>query len=89
MGWLVDPIGGSVIVAIDGKAVETMSDLTVYLEMEAPDGQQIDGMLVRNGVQLAFAVVHAARPAEAHKPATGVPARSHAPQALSLYRVTT
>ncbi len=56
------PLGGDVIVAIDGTTVETMSDLTVYLEMETAVGDTVLVSVVRGGSQLSIPVRLGARP---------------------------
>jgi len=63
IGPYLIPLGGDVIVAIDGRAIETMADLTVYLEMETAVGQTVALTLVRNSSQLVISVVLEARPA--------------------------
>lgn len=63
IGPYIIPLGGDVIVAIDGTAVDSMADLTVYLEMNTAVGQTIRLTVVRNGVQIVIPVQLAARPA--------------------------
>ncbi|MCX6092153.1 MAG: trypsin-like peptidase domain-containing protein [Candidatus Bipolaricaulota bacterium] len=63
IGPYLIPLGGDVIVAVDGAPVKTMADLTVYLEMETAVGQTVRVTVVRNGSQLEIPVELAARPA--------------------------
>lgn len=43
------PVGGDVIVAIDGKKVTDFQDLSAYLESEAHVGQTVNLTILRNG----------------------------------------
>jgi S1-C subfamily serine protease len=63
IGPYLIPLGGDVIVAVDGVAVTSMADLTVYLEMETAVGQTVRLTVLRDGSQLVIPVVLAARPA--------------------------
>ncbi len=65
IGPYIVPLGGDVIVGIDGTSVKSMADLTVYLEMETVVGQTIQLNVVRNGAQLTIPVTLVARPASA------------------------
>lgn len=62
VGPYVIPLGGDVIVAVNGTAVKTMSDLTVYLEMETTVGDTVRLTVLRNSSQLEIRVVLGARP---------------------------
>jgi S1-C subfamily serine protease len=63
IGPYLIPLGGDVIVAVNGEAVKSMADLTVYLEMNTTVGQTIDLAIVRNSSQIVIPVVLTARPA--------------------------
>jgi S1-C subfamily serine protease len=65
IGPYLIPLGGDIIVAVNGAAVESMADLTVYLEMETVVGQTVRLTVVRGASQLEIPVVLAARPASA------------------------
>ncbi|MCX6101148.1 MAG: trypsin-like peptidase domain-containing protein, partial [Candidatus Bipolaricaulota bacterium] len=88
IGPYLIPLGGDVIVAVDGAPVKTMADLTVYLEMETAVGQTVRVTVVRNGSQLEIPVELAARPSTcmAHKAATRVPNTPHGGRLVSLHR---
>ena len=62
IGPYLIPLGGDVIVAIDGTTVKSMADLTVYLEMKTTVGQAIQLTVVRSGSQITIPVTLAARP---------------------------
>ena len=62
IGPYVIPLGGDVIVAIDGLPVESMADVTVYLEMETAVGDWVELAVVRDGAQTVIPVRLAARP---------------------------
>ncbi len=63
IGPYLIPLGGDVIVAVDGQTVTSMADLTVYLEMNTAVGQTIHLTIVRSGSQSVIPVVLVARPA--------------------------
>lgn len=62
IGWSLVPLGGDVIVGIDGHTVDSMADLTVYLEMNTSVGQTVRIAAVRNGSQIVIPVTLKARP---------------------------
>jgi len=62
VGPYLIPLGGDVIVAIDGTPVKSMADLTVYLEMKTSVGETVQLTVIRNGTQLVIPVTLAARP---------------------------
>ena len=56
------PVGGDVILAIDGQPVMTSSDVVAYLANHATVGQTITMTVLRDGKQLTLKVKLAARP---------------------------
>lgn len=64
IGRYLIPLGGDVIVAVNGTTVKTMSDLTVYLEMETTVGDTVFLTILRDGTELPSIPVRlGARPA--------------------------
>jgi S1-C subfamily serine protease len=51
------PVGGDIITAIDGQALTSTQDLTVYLETETTVGKSVELTIVRNGEQQTVQVV--------------------------------
>jgi S1-C subfamily serine protease len=62
LGRYIIPVGGDIIVAVDGHPVKSMADLTVYLEEETSVGTTIRLTVLRDGVQRTVSVALAARP---------------------------
>lgn len=58
------PLGGDVIVAIDGVEVKNMEDLIVYLVRETRVGQEVKLTIVRDGEEMEVEVKLAERPRE-------------------------
>ena len=56
------PIGGDIITAIDGKAVSTVQDLTIYLDEERQVGDQVELTIVRGGQEMTVEVALGERP---------------------------
>jgi S1-C subfamily serine protease len=56
------PVGGDIVTAIDGKAVSTVQDLTIYLDEERQVGDQVELTVVRDGQETTVAVTLAERP---------------------------
>jgi S1-C subfamily serine protease len=56
------PIGGDLIVAIDGQGVRSLQDLTVYLEDQRAVGDTVTLTVLRNGSPQDLAVTLAPRP---------------------------
>ncbi len=56
------PVGGDVIVAVDGKPVKHFDDLTAYLFTKTAPGQTVTLTVLRNGKQQDIKVTLAARP---------------------------
>ena len=48
-------IGGDVITAVDGKAVETMQDLSAAVKAQKP-GDEVELTVLRDGKEIAVAV---------------------------------
>ncbi|MGB9300619.1 MAG: trypsin-like peptidase domain-containing protein [Anaerolineae bacterium] len=51
------PVDGDIITAIDGQALASTQDLTVYMETETIVGESVELTIVRNGEQQAVQVV--------------------------------
>ncbi len=58
------PVGGDVIVALNGQAVSSLRELTVYLETQTQVGDTITVTIVRDGVQQDVQATLAERPAQ-------------------------
>lgn len=56
------PIGGDVIVAVDGVPVITVADITVYMERSTRPGDTVDLGIIRNGNELTVTVTLGERP---------------------------
>lgn len=66
-------VGGDVVVAIDGRSVETFDDLTTYLARSTEAGQQITLAILRNGSKQQVSLALGERPsAEEEEPAADV-----------------
>ena len=55
-------VGGDVIVAVDGQAVETFEDILIYIALNTRPGQQITLTILRDGQYLEVPVMMEARP---------------------------
>jgi S1-C subfamily serine protease len=55
------PVGGDIITAIDGQALASSQDLTVYLETETAVGETVQVTIVRDGQEQVLPVVLAER----------------------------
>ncbi len=62
IGPYVLPTDGDIITAIDGQAVKSMDDLTIYLELNKAVGDTVSLTYQRNGVENTTAVPLSARP---------------------------
>ena len=62
-------IGGDVVTAVDGKAVETMQDLSAAIKAQKP-GDEIELTVLRNGKEITVAVTLGERhePLRPHRP---------------------
>ncbi|MDQ5853697.1 MAG: S1C family serine protease, partial [Chloroflexota bacterium] len=49
LGNVVVPVGGDIIVAINGQRIETDRDLIVYLETQTAVGQRVQVTIIRDG----------------------------------------
>jgi S1-C subfamily serine protease len=56
------PVGGDIITAIDGKAVTTVQDLTIYLDEDRQVGDRVELTIVRSNQETTVAVTLAERP---------------------------
>jgi len=55
-------VGGDVITAIDGKAIQTFDDLLIYIALEAKPGQEVTLTIYRNGKTETLKVLLEVRP---------------------------
>ncbi len=62
IGNLVLPIGGDIIVGIDGTSVQEERDLNIYLEENTQVGQTVELTIVRDGEEMTVPVILAERP---------------------------
>jgi S1-C subfamily serine protease len=58
------PLGGDIIIAIDGEPVSDLEELTVYLEIQTTIGDTVEVTIVRDGVERAVQVTLEERPDE-------------------------
>ncbi len=58
----VIPLGGDVVVAVDGRPVNSFDDLLTYIALETKPGQTIELTVLRNGEQIREAVKLGTRP---------------------------
>ena len=56
------PVGGDIIVAIDGRQLTNSQDLTVYMETETGVGDAVELTIVRDGEELVVRVVLGEQP---------------------------
>jgi S1-C subfamily serine protease len=56
------PVGGDIITAMDGQALASSQDLTVYMETETTVGKTVELTIVRNGEQQVVQVVLGEQP---------------------------
>jgi S1-C subfamily serine protease len=56
------PVGGDIIVAINGKPIADFQELTVYLETETQVGDKVEVTLIRDGQEMTVSVTLAERP---------------------------
>jgi len=62
LGNLILPVGGDIIIAIDGTEIKGIQDLTIYLETRTRVGQVIQVTVMRDGQEKTFEVQLAERP---------------------------
>ncbi|RME35740.1 MAG: PDZ domain-containing protein, partial [Thermoflexia bacterium] len=58
------PVGGDIIVSINGHPVPTLRELTVYLESQTQVGQQVEVRLIREGQEMTVTVTLGERPSQ-------------------------
>ena len=58
-------IGGDVITAVDGKAVESMEDLSAAVKAQKP-GDKVELTVLRNGKEITVTVTLGERPAQSN-----------------------
>ena len=58
-------IGGDVITAVDGKAVESMEELSAAVKAQKPD-DKVELAVLRNGKEITVTVALGARPAQSN-----------------------
>ena len=56
------PVGGDVLVAIDGQPLRTNRELTLYLDTQTEVGQKVELKLVRDGEELVLKATLGERP---------------------------
>jgi S1-C subfamily serine protease len=56
------PVGGDIIIAVNGERVETFEDMTVYLETQTKVGNTVDVTVIRDGQEQNIPVTLAERP---------------------------
>jgi S1-C subfamily serine protease len=56
------PVGGDIIIAINGTTVANFQELTVYLESETQVGDTVEVTLIRDGQEMTVSVTLAERP---------------------------
>ncbi len=56
------PVGGDIIVAINGEKVTSLQDLSAYLESKATVGETVEVTAYRNGSRRTFTVTLSSRP---------------------------
>jgi S1-C subfamily serine protease len=61
-GNLMLPVGGDIIIAVDGTEVKGGQDLTIYLETQTKVGQAIQVTVMRDGREMTLEVQLAERP---------------------------
>jgi 2-alkenal reductase len=57
-------VGGDVIIAIDGKPVNTFDDLLIYIALEAVPGQEVVVTVLRDGETIDIPITLEKRPSE-------------------------
>ena len=65
------PFSGDIIVAVDGRAVRTASELRAYVENNKHPGDSVTITIVRNGQREDVVVMLAKRPPATAQPTTG------------------
>jgi serine protease Do len=57
-------VGGDVITAINGQAINSMADLIAYLELNTQAGQSVTLTILRNGQSMSVPITLGTRPAQ-------------------------
>jgi len=55
-------VGGDLVIAIDGKSIDTFNDLLVYIALETRPGQTVTLTIVRNGKESDIDLLIGSRP---------------------------
>jgi S1-C subfamily serine protease len=58
------PLGGDILIAIDGQSIRTSRDLNLYLDTRTQVGQTVRVTVIREGEEQTFDVTLAERPME-------------------------
>ncbi len=58
------PVGGDILVAIDGEPLQPSRDLTLYLDTQTEVGQQVEVTIIRDGAEQRLTVTLGERPQE-------------------------
>lgn len=58
------PVGGDILVSINGHPVPSLRELTVYLESQTQVGQQVEVRLIRDGREMTVTVTLGERPSQ-------------------------
>jgi S1-C subfamily serine protease len=56
------PLGGDVIIEVDGRPVRSITDLSVYMERNTNPGDTVDLVIIRNGQEMSLTVTLGERP---------------------------
>jgi serine protease Do len=56
------PVGGDIIIAMDGNPVSTAQDMTIYLDEESQVGDRVELTIVRGTQQMKVEVTLGERP---------------------------
>jgi S1-C subfamily serine protease len=62
LGRFQVPVGGDIVIAINGEPVNNFEEFTVYLESQTVIGDSVDVTVIRDGEQQTFAVILEERP---------------------------
>jgi 2-alkenal reductase len=63
-GGIEVPVGGDIVIAIDGQPVNTFDDLLVYVALEARPGQEVTLTIIRDGATLDIPLKLEPRPSD-------------------------
>ena len=62
------PVGGDVILAVEGAPMESFEDLASYLALQTRPGDTIQLIILRGGTQQTVELTLASRPEESQSP---------------------